>query len=67
VIPLASFGSVDSLREKLKSEKDSQLERLICKIVIKDLLIGLWQMHKQNYYHLDVKLYNMVVNSNGKI
>ena len=67
VMPLASFGNVNSLREKLKEEKDPQLKRLVSKLVCKDLLIGMWQMHNQGYYHLDIKLDNMVVTSQGKI
>jgi len=67
VMPLASFGNVNSLREKLKEEKDPQLKRLVSKLVCKDLLIGMWQMHNQGYYHLDIKLDNMVITSQGKI
>jgi len=66
VMPLASFGNVNSLREKLKSENDKQLKRLVSKLICKDLLIGIWQMHNQGYYHLDIKLENMVITSQGK-
>jgi len=66
VMPLASFGNVDSLKENLKLEKDIELKRLINKSIAQDLLIGIWQMHCQNYYHLDIKLENMVVTSQGK-
>ena len=66
VMPIASFGNVNSLREKLKLEKDIQLKRLINISIAQDLLIGIWQMHCQNYYHLDIKLENMVVTSQGK-
>jgi hypothetical protein len=65
IMPLASFGNVDSLREKLKLEKDKELKRLVSKLICKDLLIGIWQMHIQDYYHLDIKLENMVVSSQG--
>src|SRR5579883_2719640 len=66
VMPLASFGNIDSLREKLKLEKDVELKRLINKSIAQDLLNGIRQMHCQNYYHLDIKLENMVVTSQGK-
>ena len=65
IMPLASFGNVTSLKEKLKEEKDIQLKRLVMKLIVKDLLIGIWQMHCQNYYHLDIKLDNMVITSKG--
>ena len=65
-MPLASFGNVNNLRIRLKKENDQKLKRLVTKIIAQDMLIGMYQMHKFDYYHLDIKCENMVVTSNGR-
>jgi len=65
VMPLVSFINVKELRNKLKEEKDEQLKSLAIKIIFQNLLIGLWQMHQHDYYHMDVKCENMVVSNDG--
>ena len=39
IMPLASFGNVNSLRMKLKKENDQLLKRLVTKIMAQDILI----------------------------
>ena len=66
IMPLASFGNVNNLRIKLKKENDQKLKRLVTKMIAQDILIGMYQMHKFNYYHLDIKCENMVVTEDGR-
>ena len=63
---LAALGNVNDLREKLKLEKDTQLKDLVTKIVFRDILMGLYQMHQNNYFHMDIKCENTVVISSGR-
>ena len=65
VMPLASLGDVNKLIEKLKLEKDKEIKKLVSKLVARDILLGVWQMHKNNFFHLDIKSENAVVDSKG--
>ncbi len=65
ILPLASFGHLNELRKQLQGQ-DEQFKRMVSKLIAQDLLIGLWQMHKLNYYHMDVKLGNVVVTAQGR-
>lgn len=66
-MPLAGLGNVSQLRLHLNELNDPRLKYLIILHIAKNLLLGLWHLHRMNIYHLDIKPDNLVVDLEGKI
>lgn len=67
ILPLAALGNVETLRKQLSTLDNRELRRLLSWHIANGLLLGLWQMHQQKIYHLDVKLANLLVNKEGRV
>lgn len=64
-ITLAGFGSGEKLREHLRVFSDASKKEQIVIHVAKGLLTGLFHMHQERIFHLDLKLSNTVFDING--
>lgn len=67
VFPLAGSGSVESLAHYIRSVDDPQFRELITWYLASCTCIGLEAMHRQGYFHLDMKPANVVVDHLGRI
>lgn len=67
VFPLAALGNVETISKQINSLENKKLKRLLSWHIANGLLLGLWQMHQKNIYHLDVKLANLLVDFSGRI